>query len=403
MESQSTSTRRLVRRSHDCYLGGVAGGVADYFGVDPVLVRSLFVVFTFVGGAGAIAYLAGWLLIPEEGTGTSVGAGALHEHNWTKVGGLVLILVAASLLVRPWWWFGGHLLTATVLILAGVYLLWFHGDGDTHDGDTHDGDTHDGGAQDGDLAPPPTPPPPASAPPPVATAVAPPPVTTVLAPPPPPRPPLAPVAPAPSARRRGRGPGSVTFGLLLVGAGVAGLVAASGHSIDPVRMFAAGLVLVGAVLVAGAWFGRAGGLIPLGLVLVVGLSASSLVDVPFEGGFGNRTERPTTPAAVDHEYRLAVGQLTVDLRDVHLAAGSHLDVDASVGIGHLVVIVPRNVEVDVHGHAGAGVVRFLDDDNHDGGVHVDRDARLNAASGAPTIVLDAGVGIGQVEVRDAAS
>src|SRR5581483_3241297 len=264
----------------------------------------------------------------------------------------------------------GHLLTATVLILAGVYLLWFHGDGDTHDGDTHDGDTHDGGAQDGDLAPPPTPPPPASAPPPVATAVAPPPVTTVLAPPPPPRPPLAPVAPAPSARRRGRGPGSVTFGLLLVGAGVAGLVAASGHSIDPVRMFAAGLVLVGAVLVAGAWFGRAGGLIPLGLVLVVGLS---------------------------------VGQLTVDLRDVHLAAGSHLDVDASVGIGHLVVIVPRNVEVDVHGHAGAGVVRFLDDDNHDGGVHVDRDARLNAASGAPTIVLDAGVGIGQVEVRDAAS
>ena len=71
--------RVLLRRSYeDRMLGGVAGGVARYFGVDTMIVRIAFVVLTVVGGAGIPLYLAGLLLIPDEGSDQSI-AGALIE------------------------------------------------------------------------------------------------------------------------------------------------------------------------------------------------------------------------------------------------------------------------------------------------------------------------------------
>jgi phage shock protein PspC (stress-responsive transcriptional regulator) len=53
-------------------LAGVAVGLADYFDIDPTLVRVGFVVLTFLGGLAVPLYLAGWLLIPEEGAELSV-------------------------------------------------------------------------------------------------------------------------------------------------------------------------------------------------------------------------------------------------------------------------------------------------------------------------------------------
>ena len=47
---------------------GVAGGLGDYFGLDPVLFRVLFATSAFFGGAGILAYLIAWAAIPEEGT-----------------------------------------------------------------------------------------------------------------------------------------------------------------------------------------------------------------------------------------------------------------------------------------------------------------------------------------------
>jgi phage shock protein PspC (stress-responsive transcriptional regulator) len=71
--------RVLLRRSYqDRMLGGVAGGVARYLGVDPTIVRIAFVVLTVFGGAGIPIYLAGLLLIPEEGSDQSI-AGSLIE------------------------------------------------------------------------------------------------------------------------------------------------------------------------------------------------------------------------------------------------------------------------------------------------------------------------------------
>jgi phage shock protein PspC (stress-responsive transcriptional regulator) len=56
-------------------LAGVAAGIADYLGVDVTIVRIAFAVLTVVGGgAGVVLYLAGWLLIPEEGRDQSLAS-----------------------------------------------------------------------------------------------------------------------------------------------------------------------------------------------------------------------------------------------------------------------------------------------------------------------------------------
>ena len=80
----SQPDRILLRRSlDDRMLGGVAGGLARYFGVDAVIVRIAFVVLTFVGGAGIPLYLAGLLLIPDEGSDQSI-ASSLIESVQTR-------------------------------------------------------------------------------------------------------------------------------------------------------------------------------------------------------------------------------------------------------------------------------------------------------------------------------
>jgi phage shock protein C len=64
----------LVRPLQDRMLAGVAAGIADYLGVDATIVRIILAVLTFVGGAGLPIYLAGWLLIPEEGAEHSIAS-----------------------------------------------------------------------------------------------------------------------------------------------------------------------------------------------------------------------------------------------------------------------------------------------------------------------------------------
>ena len=83
---------RLHRRRSGRMLGGVAAGLADYFDVDPTIVRIGFVALAFVGGLAVPLYLAGWLLIPDEESDMSVaeellarererGHGHRHAHN----------------------------------------------------------------------------------------------------------------------------------------------------------------------------------------------------------------------------------------------------------------------------------------------------------------------------------
>jgi phage shock protein PspC (stress-responsive transcriptional regulator) len=64
--------QRLHRAGRGRMLAGVAAGVADYFDVDPTIVRIGFVALAFLGGVAVPLYLAGWLLIPDEDSDVSV-------------------------------------------------------------------------------------------------------------------------------------------------------------------------------------------------------------------------------------------------------------------------------------------------------------------------------------------
>ena len=57
----------MVRPLDDRVLAGVALAVANKLGMSPVAVRVIFFVLAFFGGLGVLLYIAGWLLIPEEG------------------------------------------------------------------------------------------------------------------------------------------------------------------------------------------------------------------------------------------------------------------------------------------------------------------------------------------------
>jgi phage shock protein PspC (stress-responsive transcriptional regulator) len=72
---------RLHRGGEHRMLAGVAVGLADYFDIDPTLVRIGFVALTFLGGLAVPLYLAGWLLIPEEGSDTSVAEDLLARER----------------------------------------------------------------------------------------------------------------------------------------------------------------------------------------------------------------------------------------------------------------------------------------------------------------------------------
>lgn len=56
---------KLFRSSKDCMIGGVCGGIAEYFDVDSTLVRLLAVLVVLLGGAGVIAYIIAWIVIPK--------------------------------------------------------------------------------------------------------------------------------------------------------------------------------------------------------------------------------------------------------------------------------------------------------------------------------------------------
>ncbi len=58
--------KRLYRSRTNKMLGGVCYGFADYFQVDPSIIRIAWVLFTMLGGAGLLAYLICWLVLPEE-------------------------------------------------------------------------------------------------------------------------------------------------------------------------------------------------------------------------------------------------------------------------------------------------------------------------------------------------
>lgn len=391
-----------LRRSRtDRHLAGVSGGLGRYAGVDPLIFRILFVVLTFFGGSGVLFYALGWLLIPIEGENESEGERLLRGRKGastvsTVVAGVValilgLVLIANLFDTGPG--LGG--VGAVVVVAAIVVLIARAGPRPV---------TDQAGQQPayGPVRPPEpgafgqTP----------GTAYA---TTTAAGPahvPPPPYYPPAyvpgpPVPPPPRRERSILGRVTVSSALIVVGA-LVGWNVLGANDVKAVAILASALAVVGAGLVVGAFAGRAYGLVFLGIALSIVTSLTAVVDHQIDGGIGERDWLPRTVAEAETPHRLGLGAAELDL--TKLPPGSDVDVDASVGIGELRLIVPLDARVVVDAHVGGGTMRVLDEPTLDG---TDLNRVVTADPTGPVsgtnITIDAEVGLGELEVRRATS
>lgn len=58
--------KQLFRSKTNCKIAGVCGGLGEFFDIDPVIFRIVFVVSFFFGGLGLLIYIVMWLLMPEK-------------------------------------------------------------------------------------------------------------------------------------------------------------------------------------------------------------------------------------------------------------------------------------------------------------------------------------------------
>ena len=63
---RTMNNKKLYRSMADKKLCGVCGGLGEYFEVDPTLIRLLWVIFTFCGGAGLLAYIICAIIVPQQ-------------------------------------------------------------------------------------------------------------------------------------------------------------------------------------------------------------------------------------------------------------------------------------------------------------------------------------------------
>ncbi|NUQ37888.1 MAG: PspC domain-containing protein [Caldilineales bacterium] len=140
---------RLYRSRHDRMVAGVCGGLADFLGLDPTLIRLVFVILALANGVGFAIYLLMLIVVPENPDETAthlaapadsdlaqrirawsddVGGGNLSTRNAIFIGGFLIFMGLLFLLRNfdffPWHWFTLGALWPVLLILAGLAMLW---------------------------------------------------------------------------------------------------------------------------------------------------------------------------------------------------------------------------------------------------------------------------------------
>jgi hypothetical protein len=339
-------------------------------------------------------YVAGWLLLPDEGEEVSP-LEALFGHGQTSlstgatialtvVGGVSLILSLNAT--------GAVIL---VVVLGAVAYLLMRSFG---------GSLPAGWFGSQGTPPPPPPGTPGTPPGTPGTAYSPafaphgPYATAVAPPPPPPPPPKVPKPPKPPKERSALG--RLTFSLLLLAVGGVALADVLGATLQPTAYFAAALAVVALGLLVGAVVGRARGLIALGLLVTLGLgvaTAAENVDVD-PGKTGTTTWRPLTVADVRPSYEHGLGRSVLDLRAVPFGT-QQVTTAVDLGAGDLLVLLPARVDATIDAHSGAGQLTILG--HHSTGIdNVDRVTDNGTdGPGGGRLDLRIGLGAGNVEVQ----
>jgi len=386
---------QLRRSVTDRKVAGVAGGLGRHLNVDPTILRVLFVVLCFFGGAGFLLYGVAWLLVPEEGR-YDTRAARIDDSTRNVV--LIVIGVIAALLVLGDSWGGLSFPWPLPLLVAGglVYLVLrdrgraagpvtTSAVGQAPSGAPPAGAERETGESAGFAYP-------AAGPAYVEQ---------------PPAPPWEPPTTGGAAYRRPkpakRGPKLFGFTLaaVLLALGCLGLYDVAGHHVVATAYPALALAVVGVMLVVGAFVGRAGGLVALGIVAVlalIGTSIGSTVDGISGSGADRITRTPATAADVSDTYTMTSGRILLDLSKVQDPAalgGRNLSVTGRVG--EIVVVLPPGVRTQVTSHIGGpGAIDYPD--NQTGGIGNNLDGSFG--TGPSVVFLHLELRAGHIEVRN---
>ncbi|PFG42293.1 phage shock protein C (PspC) family protein [Isoptericola jiangsuensis] len=121
------SVRRMgVARSDDRWIGGVAAGVGERYGLDPLLVRGLLVLSAFLGGLGLVLYAVAWLLLPERSDGRIHLEETFRGTFDVAVVGAGIMLVVGLTWSGSWPWWGGpaEWVVGLLWIAFWVAVVW---------------------------------------------------------------------------------------------------------------------------------------------------------------------------------------------------------------------------------------------------------------------------------------
>jgi phage shock protein C len=110
---------RLYRSRTDRFLGGVCGGLGKYLGIDPTIVRLIFLLLLFTQGFGVLIYFILWILLPVEG-GTETASGNVGDRltEGMKGVGEDIRQVAQTPHPQAGFWFGAGLIVLGVVLFA---------------------------------------------------------------------------------------------------------------------------------------------------------------------------------------------------------------------------------------------------------------------------------------------
>ncbi|MFE0026534.1 PspC domain-containing protein [Amycolatopsis sp. NPDC059021] len=406
---------------------GVAAGLGNRYGIDPVVVRVALVVATVFGGFGVAFYLLGWLFFPGEGDEVS-GFEALIGRGRSAVSPafavvLCLALLPSAITAFGGGWFDGGGLIGFALTAAALYLLHRsrgqlnrpepvtprakHGaasyattgtSGTAGSAGTTGSSLGNGAFTMTDTTTAPSPSPTGFDP--LAADPAGWDLPEATPPPAPPRPGPPPGAPAPRGRRSKIG--SATFGLAIVVAGAGVALNLDGNSwFSLPHIIGLVLAVVGIGMVAGAFVRGGRGLV--GLAVPLAIAGMVLTTVPFDnfslrGGVGDIDATPRNLAELKPVYQHSAGNINLDL--TQLPAGEPLTTTITNGAGDTKVVVPATADVTVSCKTNAGQVDCL---NH-GSSGVGQSATTvtdNGTDGAggQRITLTVTNTVGNVEVR----
>lgn len=120
------ATKRLYRSRNNKIIAGICGGIAEYFDIDPVIVR-LLMVLLFIYGVGLIIYILGWIMIPIEPIEATQETIEIDDEKKRreKLGAIILIIIGVVLIFGEFYnmSFIWKLAVPITIIAAGIYIL----------------------------------------------------------------------------------------------------------------------------------------------------------------------------------------------------------------------------------------------------------------------------------------